>query len=827
MNNEIDSKSIIEKNKKSTENAESPLNQFEELKKHQSELLIEDEAMNSQHSFKKKKLYDSHQDEPSGAKVKDDINENFNQTSVPNSEHAGVLNNKKVKEVNSLIDQPYEIEDRLINDHDFQEMAEHLTQHFQKRATYDMTDMNYEINYIMSNLSFKLDINEKALKDQISLVLQKFLVEKLDIPYILNFSKGFDPQLITIEDIQKILDLDLEYTKVKKGKQQLRERISDNKGKYKEYLPQNYISFISSINKENELNDFNVFLDAIDKLISSKDMLTNSYDPGFNENNDILRFLSSKIDILADSFCLKTVDLCNNIIQKVKEKLPPNPMFPENLQNPSNNLKDDYERVIQFVASDIANNFYIRYLCKKEWMNKTFINTSPTPSGKEKISIFHPFYRVKNLRWKPINSLKDDIILEIIYCLDNKLIYSKMEIDKEKDFDNLESTLMYYFMENQSNPEGWDIYRRQIIQSLVDNFLLNYFIMEANLELKKNAEDYVKIQCCKRFQEMLLENQYDSPSRKKLAIGAKAENVLSMIIDPVSAKEIFYVFLDENGILKDHEAIGMDSFSQLYNPLEFSKLEDVKILINKINKFYPKLIVIGANSIYSCKLKSCIEFITIKKEEKDRRSLETSVIFNNITVILERLEVPKFYAKEESIYKKEFNIILNQAISLGRYTQDPACEILNVISFDLEKSSFPLAFELHDKTNMLDRMELIKCLKKVAINTACFLGIDLNNSASFPHKQKVLSHFLGKNIADKILDYIKSHGKIENREILKQFLSNNQYDNYACYLLLNTENINIFNIDDIIKSRKLRDEFRRSEERRVGKECRSRWSPYH
>ena len=32
---------------------------------------------------------------------------------------------------------------------------------------------------------------------------------------------------------------------------------------------------------------------------------------------------------------------------------------------------------------------------------------------------------------------------------------------------------------------------------------------------------------------------------------------------------------------------------------------------------------------------------------------------------------------------------------------------------------------------------------------------------------------------------------------------------------------------ELIQLENLRDEFYRSEERRVGKECRSRWSPYH
>ena len=41
---------------------------------------------------------------------------------------------------------------------------------------------------------------------------------------------------------------------------------------------------------------------------------------------------------------------------------------------------------------------------------------------------------------------------------------------------------------------------------------------------------------------------------------------------------------------------------------------------------------------------------------------------------------------------------------------------------------------------------------------------------------------------------------------------------------------NDFDLLDVTEQRKLADElnvFYRSEERRVGKECRSRWSPYH
>ena len=50
---------------------------------------------------------------------------------------------------------------------------------------------------------------------------------------------------------------------------------------------------------------------------------------------------------------------------------------------------------------------------------------------------------------------------------------------------------------------------------------------------------------------------------------------------------------------------------------------------------------------------------------------------------------------------------------------------------------------------------------------------------------------------------------------------------FANFSLNNKDEVNIFLIGKGVEYEQISDEKFRSEERRVGKECRSRWSPYH
>ena len=144
-----------------------------------------------------------------------------------------------------------------------------------------------------------------------------------------------------------------------------------------------------------------------------------------------------------------------------------------------------------------------------------------------------------------------------------------------------------------------------------------------------------------------------------------------------------------------------------------------------------------------------------------------------------------------ALVKKDFDALVEQYIALGLVTEE----------VDIEE------FKREFKADMIDFLIPLYDLTLSEINLAQYL--DTLMHIAIKHRLKIPSDLLLVNKCMLILDNI-------GRELDPDFNFISIAEPYASKLIRSRYN-----------PKRVYDKFQRSEERRVGKECRSRWSPYH
>ena len=139
----------------------------------------------------------------------------------------------------------------------------------------------------------------------------------------------------------------------------------------------------------------------------------------------------------------------------------------------------------------------------------------------------------------------------------------------------------------------------------------------------------------------------------------------------------------------------------------------------------------------------------------------------------------------------DINVSIRGAISIARRLQDPLAELVKID---------PKAIGVGQYQHDVNQKKLAESLTGVVEDSVNKVGVDVNTATP-----SLLSYVSGINntIAKNIVKYRDENGKLKNRKQLLKVpkLGKVAFEQCAGFL--------------------------RSEERRVGKECRSRWSPYH
>lgn len=451
-----------------------------------------------------------------------------------------------------------------------------------------------------------------------------------DIPYIVTYRRNiYEPEL-SPKDIWKIFELDREWNKLFEIKTNLSKAFENIK---KIALPSDradnmYIRFIENAKSITQLNDMETYIDFL-KEMHYNELQIQSEDSSKilrpNKSSQIQNFRRYKIDEFARKFAFGAYELSGNLEALANGEQngivsPPEPeVQPEKLaEDYICSIFDQEIKVMtagcKFLAFELFSFPFIRSYARICFKAQCTISTEPTEEGKKELDVFHPSFRVKRLKNKPIETFNNDLFLDILESEKKGWISLTVNFG-DNFFKDLTEKLNHTYHSKQMNSEidsvahGWRVMREETIRIFVAEHCIPYFKKEVKQELKEKAESFVLNECAVNFSKMLMTGPYRKKKKnfnfhkdEELLKEEEYPRVLSAIYDNAK-NEVYVAMLDNSG-----EILEVFRFANLMTkPLKMLsegerdlKKEDEEKLKLMIQEHKPDLIVIGANDL-KCK----------------------------------------------------------------------------------------------------------------------------------------------------------------------------------------------------------------------------------
>ena len=262
-------------------------------------------------------------------------------------------------------------------------------------------------------------------------------------------------------------------------------------------------------------------------------------------------YFSKNLDKCAKQFCLDSNDIASNLeLIKNKESLskllrPPEPdcsisellqdYIPSNLSQSSgkSNLSETkvVENLCYLIGKEMINHPYIKEYVYEYLRNNCYVSTNPTEDGKKQLDVFHPSFRTKRIRERPIKTFNDDLFLDVIQREKEKLIEINIEVkENEDEFKEFKCTFTqalnsepnnnidnnYGIKQEKDNEDNinynhnkrdWYIVRENVIKRFFES-IIKQFLIDIKNELKEKAEAYVINLCSENFYRLLMNGPY-------------------------------------------------------------------------------------------------------------------------------------------------------------------------------------------------------------------------------------------------------------------------------------------------------------------------------
>jgi transcription elongation factor SPT6 len=476
------------------------------------------------------------------------------------------------------------------------------------------------------------------LKMKIIQILLSYKEDLNDIPYIITYQRNlYEPEL---EPIWKIFDYDNEWNKLFEMKINLKKsfeivrNIAIDDPKKADIIYERYIENAKSIN---ELQDIEVYIEFL------KDLYFEEFNY-INEENKILRpnkssqiqnFRKFKIDEYSRKFSISAYELSMNLeslaIGEEENMIIPNrpDIQPEKLANDYLcSLYDVDIKVMtsgcKFLALELFSFPFIRNYARISFKSQCTISTIPTEEGKKELDAFHPSFRVKRIKNKPIDTFNNDLFLDILEAEKKNLINVEVQYGDNFFKDLTEKLNLTYNSKAKNNDindiesieHGWRVMREETLRIFVAEHCIPYFRKEVRFDLQEKAENYVIDECATNFSKLLLTGPYKKKKEPNEYIGddylfkeEEYPRVFSLIYDN-DKNEVYSAMLDGNG-----EVIDCMKFSSLMiKPSKLLTRDEKEIRLEEdekckriIQQRKPDLIVIGANDLKCKYLKDYIQ----------------------------------------------------------------------------------------------------------------------------------------------------------------------------------------------------------------------------
>jgi len=747
-------------------------------------------------------------------------------------------------------------EDKIIINEDYPERI--LTRYKLEELPTLSQEIKPEVEWICEQKNYNDSPNKKK---KIATLLELYKKEFYDIPYIITYKYYIFEHDLQRKELWEIFELDKEYQKL----MDFKKKVINNYNTLEPYLNEKVFhtmkeKYIDNAKTIQELNNMMNYINYNkEKYLSSNSNIHSEENvhQGPIRKSVLAVYFSENLDECAKQFCLDSNDIASNIeLIKNKENLskllhPPEPecSLTDLLQSCKNsNLTESQfmENICNLIGKEMINHPYIKEFVYEYLRNNCYVSTNPTEEGKKTLDVFHPSFRTKRIRERPIKTFsEDDLFLDILQREKEKLIEVSIQIKEheeeskefkyifsqalnsdqnniidnnynygikqEKDLD--ENDNMNY---NGSNKSDWYILRENVIKIFFES-INKQFLIDIKKELKEKAESYVIRLCSENFYKLLMSGPYlvnisdlYENKRKELENLKKKQNneekkkkknnyynendfnneiqnidetdakfrddelpkVMSFIYDP-NENQTYCVALNQNGEVID-EKIFYFNFTKKNRTIsskqnqnqnqEDSLRQDQELCMKFIEKHAPNLIVIGANDLKARFIKEQITSITSHKS--------FSLSHHYIYTIFGDLSIPSIYSNSpisESEFPKQ-NMYIKQAISLGRYQQNPLQEILQLWREDKNENDC-LKIKLHPMQKYVDQFKLMEKMENKAIEVVNLCGFDINKAFEFRHLRNTLMFIsgFGPRKAKAFIKQLYAQGKPKTRqEILEE-----------------------------------------------------------
>ncbi|KAL0214668.1 hypothetical protein P9112_006852 [Eukaryota sp. TZLM1-RC] len=181
------------------------------------------------------------------------------------------------------------------------------------------------------------------------------------------------------------------------------------------------------------------------------------------------------------------------------------------------------EAVIKLVCSalslEISKHPGIRTWFRGELAGLFTLSTRATAKGKDEIDGFHQYYKVKEIRYKPLSTISNDLFLLILKAQKDQLLKFSLDLPRPEEFERVHRHQMAkpsfvtpkFLYEYQSdrpiilesvkdffksssykeNSQNWDELRESILSEMLFRHLIPLFKEEIKTKLTNEAKNYV------------------------------------------------------------------------------------------------------------------------------------------------------------------------------------------------------------------------------------------------------------------------------------------------------------------------------------------------